>query len=181
MYGLRVARTQRGKSKQVLRPYTADAAPTHSLSALYGLDAQPLHTDGAHFRVPPDVIVLCATEPNNTPTLVWSNTHQGVTTWHPEFAQQGIFTVRNGRESFLASAASGARLRFDPVCMSPADEYARQTASYLSGLESIAHEWTQPNMALVIDNRLCLHARAKVAAGDERRQLERLTFSWEAA
>ena len=148
------------------------------MSARYGVNAQPLHTDGAHLRVPPDVVVLAATEPNNTPTMLWSGTSGGISEWHPEFAQFGIFTVRNGRDCFLAAAAEGARARVDPVCMSPADGYARQAEEYFQSLPAIAHEWSSPDTLLVINNRLCLHARGAIAIGDEDRALERLTFQW---
>jgi len=148
------------------------------MSAQYGVNAQPLHTDGAHLRVPPDVVVLAAAEPNNTATILWSATSGGISDWHPEFAQFGIFTVRNGRDSFLAPAAEGARMRVDPVCMSPADGYARQAEEYFQALPTISHQWSSPDTLLVINNRLCLHARGAIAAGDEDRTLERLTFRW---
>jgi hypothetical protein len=148
------------------------------MSAQYGLGAQPLHTDGAHLRTPPDVVVLYSATPNSTPTLIWSGTKQSLTSWHPEFAQVGVFTVRNGRESFLASAAEGTRIRFDPACMSPADGLARQAADYFSALPATAHLWDRPDKLLIINNRLCLHARAALEPGDESRAVERLTFAW---
>ena len=158
---------------------TTGEAPAMSLSAHFGLDAQPLHTDGAHLRHPPEVIALHSTTPNRTPTLLWSPTERGMTPWLPEFAQVGVFTVRNGRDSFLASAAEGAHVRFDPVCMSPADDSARQTVAYFAALEPVSVEWDRPDMFLLFDNRKCLHARAAVEAGDEERQLERRTYRWE--
>ncbi|WP_295818114.1 hypothetical protein [uncultured Microbacterium sp.] len=177
-HGYRSAHTQRGAARQILRPLKIGDAPPRSMSARYGLDAQPLHSDGAHLRVPPDVVVLAAAEPNSTPTMLWSATFGGVSEWHPEFAQYGTFTVRNGRDSFLAPAAEGARVRVDPACMSPADGYARQAEEYFQALPTIAHQWSLPDTLLIINNRLCLHARGAIVSGDEERALERLTFQW---
>lgn len=177
-HGFTAVRTQRGAPRQVLRPHTQESAPAQSMSAHYGMGAQPLHTDGAHLRVPPDVVVLYAPQPNDTPTMVWSGISEGMAPWHPEFAQHGVFTVRNGQQSFLAAAAEGAQLRFDPVCMSAADNYARQSVDYFTSRPAKPHYWDSGNKLLIIDNRRSLHARAAVAEGDESRKLERLTFRW---
>ena len=53
----------RRSSERVLRPYTSEKAPKHSLSAVYGLGEQPLHSDRAHLRLPPDVVVLHSAVP----------------------------------------------------------------------------------------------------------------------
>jgi len=172
------AATQRGATRQTLKPVSKSDAPRLTMSAQVGFGAQPLHTDGAHLREPPDVIALYSAEPNNTPTYVWSATTKNGTPWHPEFAQFGLFTVRNGRNSFLAAAAEGATVRFDPTCMSPADGYARQAAEHFSSLKPVAHHWDEADTILLIDNRHCLHARGEVSAGDAERVLERRTFQW---
>lgn len=177
--GLSPAASQRGLVQQTLRPTTQDSAPVNTMSAVYGLNAQPLHTDGAHLTTPPDVVVLYSEEPNATPTLVWSLTTNEPSGSLPEFAYTGIFTVRNGRDSFLASAAEGARLRYDPVCMSPADPLARKAAAYFGGVRGNPHAWDTPNKLLLINNRKCLHARDAVAEGDASRALKRLTLKWE--
>lgn len=176
--GYRAAATQRGMTRQILKPVTKEDAPPLTMSAQIGFGAQPLHTDGAHLREPPDVIALYSAEPNDTPTYVWSATTKTGTPWHPEFAQYGLFTVRNGRNSFLAPAADGAVIRFDPSCMSPSDGYARMATEYFSALEPVAHRWEEPDSILLIDNRHCLHARGEVAAVDAERVLERRTFQW---
>ncbi len=48
LHGYRSAHTQRGAARQTLRPLKNEDAPPRSMSARYGLDAQPLHSDGAH-------------------------------------------------------------------------------------------------------------------------------------
>jgi hypothetical protein len=64
--------TRRGDSPvSVLRPTAAEEAHPRSLSAIHGLGEQPMHTDGAHLREPPDYLVFHADRPNR-PTLLWS-------------------------------------------------------------------------------------------------------------
>lgn len=61
--------------EQVLVPKQQSDAPPRSLSKVYGMGAQPLHTDGAHLAKPPDFVALWSAEPNLTSTFVWSARH----------------------------------------------------------------------------------------------------------
>lgn len=180
MGGFAESPMNRAGAKSVLRPHTADAAPARSISAVYGLDAQPLHTDGAHLPTPPDVIVLYAPEPSPTPTVVWTQTRPG-SYWRalvPEEVRYGVFTVRGNGSSFLASAFDGTRLRFDPVCMSPADDYATGAVRFFceARQQVHVHEWSEGNSLLFIDNRRSLHAREALAADAETRRIERVAY-----
>lgn len=158
-----------------LRPTSAKKAPPRSLSATYGLDAQPLHTDGAHLREPPDVVILAAPQPNSTPTKLWKPPSA-----HHDF-EHGLFTVDAGTESFLATVYTRetGRWRYDPGCMRPADQRARTVMQYIDRAfveASSTYEWSEPNQVLVIDNGSVLHARGKVADGDLDRTLIRAAF-----
>jgi hypothetical protein len=164
----------------VLRPTTQADANPHSLSAIYGLGQQPLHTDGAHVEdEPPDVVVLAATEPNRTPTRLWC----GRTGWFyanslPEFANHGVFLVSSGTETFFATARANGRIRYDPGCMTPCDLRARQVVEFVhaANAQAVEHHWTEPGQLLLIDNRQTLHARAAVAEGDAERTIARVAF-----
>lgn len=108
-------------SVSILRPVSQDDAESQSLSATYGLNAQPLHTDGAHHRNPPELIVLCTRRPNSVPTLLrryWSD--EGGRRIEPRHLRDGIFVVRSGNGSFYATARLDRGVRFDPGCMTPA-------------------------------------------------------------
>jgi Taurine catabolism dioxygenase TauD, TfdA family len=167
----------------LLRPAGAGAAHPRSLSAVYGLGQQPLHTDGAHLSAPPDFIVLISQEPSATPTRLWQGgkSHSGRTGMPLDAMQHGMFLVRNGRDSFYAPALSGSRYRYDPGCMTACDARAREAAQYLDQqhAEATSHEWAGGEV-LVVDNRHALHARAAVAEGDLGRELARVAFRAEA-
>lgn len=171
--------TQSGRDTRVLRPYTTENAPRRSMSAVVGLAEQPLHTDGAHLSTPPDVIVLFSEATNETATSWWEPSGSALL----GAATSGIFTVRTHAGSFLASAHAWGQWRFDPECMSPADEQARAVARALGAARAEASKfhWDAENKFLMINNRRLLHARDSITDGDEDRTLERLTLSWTAA
>jgi hypothetical protein len=169
----------------VLRPAAPAHAHPNSLSAVYGLGQQPLHTDGAHMQDPPDLLVLICARPTATPTRLW----------RPDFRQSppastttalshGMFLVRNGRDSFYAPALSGSwalpgsSYRYDPGCMTPCDARSREVREYFEQRLShaVAHEWTASGQVLVVDNRRSLHARSAVANDDLERELTRIAF-----
>lgn len=161
-----------------LRPQTQAQANPRSLSATYGLGPQPLHTDGAHLPEPPDWIVLLAEAPNTTPTALRAVPHgASAVPWHAMLS--GIFLVRSGTQPFLAHAATGIRIRYDPGCMTPCDQRARIAAQFLADrTDTHEHNWTQANQILLIDNRQTLHARLEVSDTDTTtRVLHRLAFT----
>lgn len=172
--GMKLRAEKDGAQTSTLRPYSAEDAPPRSLSAVYGLRAQPLHSDGAHLPEPPDVIVLHAATPSPTATVVWPMTVTDV----PEEVRFGVFTVHGNGVTFLASAYQGGRLRFDPVAMTPGDALARQTVEFFESRreEAHVHEWTEPDTLLFIDNRKSLHARNAVEVDADSRELTRLAF-----
>lgn len=161
----------------VLRPTRPAAAKPKSISAVHGLNEQPLHVDGSHLPTPPDAIVLFSEAPNDTPTNLWhfnpiSNREAPITD-----LRHGIFLVGSGPWAFLSSAWDGERLRYDPLIMEPGDARARTAAKYLGSVqEATPFQWEEPNTILVIDNRRVLHGRAKVSEGDNDRKLVRKAF-----
>jgi len=165
-------------NERVLIPYEAAKAPRRSLSAVYGLEKQPLHSDGAHLRIPPDIVVLHSAAPTPTSTVVWTPAPRGDDAL-PAAARDGIFTVRGNGESFLAVARDRDGLRFDPVVMSPGDAFAREAVAYLDAARprSEVHLWDEPDLLLFIDNRRALHARDKVVDA-ETRTISRVVYRW---
>jgi hypothetical protein len=163
-----------------LHPLEQTDAPPNSLSAQYGTGEQPLHTDGAHLEQPPDVVVLACEGTSATPTRVWrrQRTESGrFTLVEPHYVRHGIFLVHSGKGSFFSPAATDARFRYDPGCMTPCDERARQTVAYFERAleQAVEHQWDQPNTILVIDNRKVLHARAS-AADEPEREIKRIAY-----
>lgn len=177
-HGWKQATQKGGAGVSTLRPTDRVQAPARTLSAVHGLGAQPLHTDGAHLWRMPDVIVLYAVQPNSTAKVVWKLNHD-----YPSALLTGVFTVRGNERSFLAHALVNQRLRFDPVCMSPADQLAKEAKAFLEDAraDAHAHSWNSGETLLFIDNRTALHGREAVfdVADAESRVLERATYHLE--
>jgi hypothetical protein len=153
----------------------ADAHP-NSLSAVHGLRRQPLHTDGAHTRRPPDLIALSSAGTSTTPTLLWKPGYP------PPYVSHGVFLVNDGIDRFLATAHSVRQgFRFDPGCMTPCDQRARAAVEFFAEEHSsiVKHEWTSTGELLLIDNRRVLHARDEVSTCDHDRRLQRVSFETE--
>lgn len=164
---------------EVLKPSKEEEAHQRSMSARYGLGRQPLHTDGAHLLEPPDVLLLSAEKPSPVGTRYWRYRHQDVPEEQREDFHNGLFTVRSGKNVFLAPALGGmAQVRWDPVCMSPADARARRVSSWLSNPDEAkvaTFEWSTPGLVLAIDNRHVMHGRDD-SVGHEDRAMKRLAI-----
>lgn len=192
VYELRAAAARQGWAEvpmrstdpalSALRPQTqADAAP-NSLSAVHGLGEQPLHTDGAHLRRPPDWIALVVDQPNSTPTKLWRlPTSRGSVPWNALL--NGIFLVSSGPDRFLTTSGDGRSVRYDPTCMVPCDQRAKCAASFFSEAEEAAedHTWNHPREILLINNRKALHGRRAVAGTTDiaSRTVHRIGFTLE--
>lgn len=159
-----------------LKPVSKEGARPASLSAQVGLERQPLHTDGAHLRRVPDVVVLWSESTSTTPTLVWPNPLEAIR----GVDDTGVFMVTPGKgERWLAPALEEGRLRFDPGCMTPCDAMARALDAALKAPPADAVKevaWDAPGTVLVLRNRRVLHGRAAVADGDADRVLHRIAF-----
>ena len=152
------------------------------MSAVHGLEEQPLHTDGAHLERPPDWIALIVEKPNSTPTKLW-RPRSGSRPVPWEALVNGVFLVKNGSERFLASIKEGDRIRYDPTCMTPCDLRAVQAAAFFVTAEAEVeeHQWRRDNEILLIDNREALHGRKAVTDPVDRdtRVGHRLAFHTE--
>lgn len=156
-----------------LRPLSAEQAHPRSLSAIAGLGQQPFHTDGAHLRQMPDIVVLATEAASPTPTLL---VDPGPAT---ASQRQGVFRVSTGRDAFYASAVDAdGRWRYDPGCMTPADQRAATAVEEIGRMSAraVRHEWRSSSTVLVLANRRILHARA-TAVDAATRRVHRVAFA----
>ena len=167
--GWRVAGSRLGTSGiETLHSIDQASAHPNSMSARVGRSEQPLHSDGAHHRVPPNLVCLASEIETEVPTFLWALGREADIPW--EALEHGLFSVRGGSKPFLSSALRDGLLRFDPICMTPEDARARESSEFLLSRlgRAVRHEWQKPRQILVIDNRRVLHARGRVPAGTHR-------------
>lgn len=125
-----------------------------------------LHSDGAHHRPRPDILLFSAGQAmDGPPLLLWAFT--SLDSLAPKQLRsdlnEGLFTVRNrgSKETFLSPAHDSPGVRFDPVYMEPADQRASRVAAYFGSSREHAtrYEWEHPHQILAIANKRVLHAR----------------------
>lgn len=176
-------RLVRGRSSdddvQTLRPMTRQAARPRSLSAQYGHEPFPFHTDGAHLQTPPDFMLLAAKQDDGgeSPTHL-KRLWEPVPPSNGDDMRRGVFRVDAGRRSFYATCQSAdGRIRFDPGCMAAIDPRSRRlAAAILTEEPDYSHRWTRPGEILIVDNTRVMHARGPVGTFS-RRALYRVLLS----
>jgi alpha-ketoglutarate-dependent taurine dioxygenase len=157
---------RRTQAIEELSPRDSQDAKSNSLSRIHGLGAFPLHTDYAHWIVPPRFIILGCASPGSSeaPTLIRAFHDIQLNEKELELCKVATFVVRNGRQSFYSTILeqSGLFIRFDQGCMKPVSDEASEASeimlSRLAAAEPAAVNW-QLGKVLIIDNWRALHGR----------------------
>lgn len=154
-----------------------DANPK-SLSALYGVNDFPFHTDGAYLIVPPKYVILRSPELIcNCPTFICTPTF---TKSDRRALAKNVWLVNGGRGKFyttmIEDSGNDYRLRYDLACMRPSlpdfQNSADIMASIISTSTKLEINWA-PNQCIIFNNWKLLHSRAD-ATNSATRILERV-------
>jgi hypothetical protein len=185
-FGIRAPAHRGGPLVDRLSPKRAEDAPTRSLSAAHGLGGFPMHTDAAHFRIPPRYVLLrlAMDGRSNRPTLIQNIRDLHMDERSMAILRRDVWLVNGGRGRFLTSLLSDTLVprhllvRFDRACMRPVHPSFLQSESLLeTALATTAPlrvDWVH-GKALVIDNWQALHARSgSPRRSNEDRILERV-------
>ncbi|POF88349.1 TauD/TfdA family dioxygenase [Pseudomonas putida] len=177
-------------SIQTLKPRESDESSPHSYSAVYGLNAFPLHTDYAHWGTPPRFLMLrCRLgDPSVTTYLLpWSC-----------IAEQASHIINRAivapRRKHTAQAicplavryrkAGQVGFRWDSLFLRPLNQAAEALADVVQArarIDRIAIALSDPGDTLIIDNWHMLHGRSEVPQQALDRHIERIYLSslWE--
>ncbi len=167
---------------QSLRPRSTDEVRQNQYSGHYGLETFPLHTDLAHWALPPRYLLLrCIVGSNDvfTHILPWRRIVDSVGT---SALRKAVFTARSRRIgcSGLVRAMSHRGqtevYRWDPIFLRPLNQYARELAFVMQDptwnravTKILLH---QPGDTVLIDNWRMLHGRSRVLAQGTGRHVE---------
>jgi len=172
---------------QTLIPRQVDEAGPNQYSGNYGLGAFPLHTDLAHWAIPPHYFILrCIVGSKNVLTNLLSRAEVlkrvGAST-----AGRAVFRIRKPRAGHCGllramGHTDGAELfRWDPIFLLPFNVQAQQMASTImnSDWHGMTHKilLQHPGDTIVIDNWRSLHGRANVTVDSMTRRIERAYLS----
>lgn len=146
---------------RAIRASDIGEARPNTLSARYGMERFPLHTDCADMLDPPRYLMLFSPKPRRAATLVLN-----VRLLPDAFpgSRNALFrVVRRGNDHyarFVERRTDGQMVRYNAATHSPMDEAAtRVSAAIASGVGTASRiDWTLTRAA-IIDNWNCLHGR----------------------
>jgi hypothetical protein len=167
-----------GPTLDRLVPVDRDAAPSRTLSALYGVGRFPMHTDAASHRIPPRFLLLRfdGREATTTPTQLLDFNSLDLGPREMAALRREVWLVRGGvgrtfYTTILSRTSIGQMVRFDPGCMEPAlGTDSRGLPALLEafeGVEPVDVYW-QPEEIVVIDNWRFVHGRGAVDLEHDR-------------
>ena len=184
---LRPDLTDRIASIQVERisPKMSSQTRPGTMSAIYGMGAFPLHSERAHWRVPPRFLIFrSAGDLSDRPTTLFDSHCFARDRVLAQELLQTPWIVRWGEVSFrspvLRVPSGGVRpwyVRYDRCCMTTCDQprngLAERLECALAAAEPEYHHWL-PGIVLLVDNWRVLHGRGESSHSDWGRVLERV-------
>jgi L-asparagine oxygenase len=172
---------------QSLRPRESDKVGQNQYSGNYGLGDFPLHSDLAHWSLPPRYFLLRCIEGRRevfTRVLPWTAVLASVGL---SVLQRAVFAGRKRRLGCCSLVHAMSRhekgnvFRWDPVFLRPLNAAAQELATHMKD-SKWANRATEiplcrPGDTMLIDNWRALHGRSPVPAGGTGRLLERVYLS----
>jgi len=168
-----------------IRPQEAATSFPNSLSATYGIEAFPLHSEAAYWPLPPRYVVLGCENPGSghRPTTLWnSSTHLSGELL--DCLAKEIWIVSRIHRPFLTTVFDPASncFRFDPVCMRPVKASSIAAKGLSTAIENAIPfdvAWDVGDI-LIIDNYRLLHGRGRSTVPDDDRKLIRVLVQGDA-
>lgn len=170
-----------------LKPHPVTEVNGNHYSGSYGLNEFPLHSDLAHWAIPPQFLLLrCIVGSSDVLThiLSWSHVEDFI---QAETLQRAVFAGRTRRygQSGLVRALAFAEQRrvhrWDALFLKPLNQPARTLGSVMSETNWAEMETKillqQPGDAILIDNWQMLHGRSQVPDSSRSRHIERVYLS----
>ncbi len=165
-----------------LTPASANRRGPNSYSGLYGLGAFPLHTDLAHYRLPPRYFVLRCRVPGSGVGTTLLDSTGIVASIGASLLSRGLVQPRRPRAGIrplLRLFDPAVRLfRWDIEFIRPASDAGAEAVAAvgaaLARLEPVEIQLDHPGDMLVIDNWRILHGRTAVPPSGTGRCVERV-------
>ena len=172
---------------QILRPRDAKEVSPNQYSGHYGLGSFPLHTDLAHWVVPPRYLLLrCLVGTNDVYTNILSGTRI-VNVVGTAVLRKAVFGARRRRAGYSGLVRAMSRhqqaevFRWDPIFIKPLNQHAHALEAVMLdpawNKEATKILLRQPGDTILIDNWRMLHGRSRVPKPSTGRHIERVYFS----
>jgi L-asparagine oxygenase len=171
---------------QTLVPKNQTSSPPNTYSGNFGLGEFPLHTDLAHWALPPRFLILrCVSGVDAVSTRVLDGETLlgkfGLTNLRRVLVQPRR-PMRNGKQLLNlcepATSPGSCRLRWDSIYLRPANAEASRVFAdvleYLSGVPVQEISLVDPGDTLIVDNWRSLHGRGSAGPTATGRKIERV-------
>ena len=171
------------RTPELLSANRVSAKAANTYGGNYGMGALPLHTDLAHWHVPPRYLMLrCKVgDPSvETPLVHHREALRGLA---PAVIQRALFRPRRRLDGkmFFLRLIQGAIFRWDRLFLTADNPEAQEVKAALSALDTRKHgtaiRLDEPGRTLVIDNWAMMHGRSAVPDSAVSRRIERAYFS----
>jgi hypothetical protein len=177
-----------GPTVDRLVPLSRSQARPRSLSKVHGRSEFPFHTDAAHHKVPPRLLLIRLADGARTQVPTQLVDALGATSLIASALRAGVWLIRPGRQAFYAGVLSttpgACRFRYDAGCMIPRTEAASAVEpvlrEQLNGAPCTTLQWS-PGEVVAVDNWRMAHRRGRVdMPSEDGRVLERSLVDVEA-
>lgn len=169
---------------QSLVPRSTGAPNTYS--GIYGLNQFPLHTDLAHWRLPPRYLLLrCIVGSPDVATLL-ADGRNLMEAIEPDILFRALFRPRRPRNRSLTllrlceTTNDGHRIRWDEIFIKPASRLANianyEIRKWLSQHEPVSISLERKGDVLLLDNWRMMHARSSIPNERRDREIHRIYF-----
>lgn len=174
---------------QTLRPRPSSCATPNTYSGNFGLREFPLHTDLAHWAVPPRYVALRSTAAHNSvPTLLVDGLLIRQALGDQALRRALVLSRRpmGGRRQLLCLAEpvsdeATLRIRWDELFLRPATLQSATTCDAVQGaiqrIRAMEQVLGDPGDTLILDNWRMLHGRGPVPLQAQNRRLARCYLS----
>jgi len=177
-------RAPTGEFVKVLTPRDQTDAPRASLSARYGKDSFPFHTDTAFWPTPCRFIVMRVVGDRRrfTHLLDLDVLMKELGAQTRKDAEESVWRTFSRGSGFYCSLrfrlGGHSGWRFDPMIMQPANSSAVRINELMAEVLIDKHQdtsvsWEQTEV-LIVDNWRCLHRRGAAPPNERRRELLRV-------
>lgn len=171
---------------QELRPHVKSSAPPNTYSGNFGTGEFPMHTDLAHWYVPPRYLALrCIRGAPEVATNIFDGniiiTDIGATSLRRILVQPRR-PLRNGRQLLRLleyfEGYNASTLRWDSIFLHPATADSEKTyslvATYIRSIAAKEIILLAPGDTLIVDNWRMIHRRSPVPASATVRHIDRV-------
>jgi L-asparagine oxygenase len=171
---------------QTLRPRKPESELMNQYSGAYGTETFPLHSDLAHWRVPPRHFLLrCITGAEDVETTLLSYSRIAATVGEHTLRQALVMPRRKSKQQTICPIPVVFRyegtwgMRWDFLFLSSLNNAAEETSRIIR-----LHSWQENGLVaikllnsgdtLIVDNWKMLHGRSSVPEGSLRREIQRV-------